>query len=100
TGNGGAMLVCLFQKMGAEPAKIVKIGILKVLTFPNQNAVNSSILFFRRPLGKKFSSSVGAKGMGVSRLATRITGASRYLKQCSFIQALISAPMPPVKVSS
>jgi hypothetical protein len=40
------------------------------------------------------------KGTGVSRLPTRLTGASKYLKQCSEICAAISAPMPPVRVSS
>ncbi len=34
------------------------------------------------------------------REAQRITGASSHSKQCSVIQALISPPMPPVRVSS
>jgi len=40
------------------------------------------------------------KGIAVSNEAQRITGASSHSKQCSFIHADISAPRPPVKVSS
>ena len=38
--------------------------------------------------------------MGVSNEAHRMMGASKYSKQCSAIQALNSAPIPPVKLSS
>jgi len=46
-----------------------------------------------------FSNSI-LNGIGVSNEAQRITGASNCWKQCSPIHAAISAPIPPVKLSS
>jgi hypothetical protein len=51
-------------------------------------------------MGRKFFSKLGAKGTGVSKLPSRISGASRYSKQFSEIQAMISPPIPPVRQSS
>ena len=38
--------------------------------------------------------------MGVSKLATRFTGASKYSKQCSVIKAEMSLEIPPNSESS
>ena len=43
---------------------------------------------------------MGAKGTGVSGAVSRLTGASRCSKASSAIVAAISAPKPPVRVSS
>src|SRR5438445_4880470 len=48
---------------------------------------------------KAFSSG-GENGTGVSGAAIRLTGASRSSKASSAIVAAISAPNPPVRVSS
>ena len=61
---------------------------------------NFSMVAFNLDLARKTFSSSAANGTGVSRLAQRITGASRWAKQCSPIQADISPPIPPVRVSS
>src|SRR4029078_11283665 len=50
--------------------------------------------------GMKDFSSGGENGTGVSGAAMRLTGASRFSKASSPIVAAISAPKPPVCVSS
>jgi hypothetical protein len=55
---------------------------------------------FNLLFAKKFFSSDIANGTGVSSDAQRMTGASKYSNKFSLIHAAISAPIPPVKVSS
>lgn len=58
------------------------------------------ILFSSLEEAIKFFSREIVKGIGVSRPAHLITGASRYSKQFSMIMAAISPPRPPNIVSS
>ena len=76
---------------------VVFLAILLLMTseFINPSYSNLGIV-----IDKKLFSRVAANGIAVSRLATLLTGASSHLNACSLIQAAISAPMPPVSVSS
>ena len=47
-----------------------------------------------------FFSKLAVNGIGVSKDPILVTGASKYSKRFSFINAAISAPIPPVKLAS